>query len=1492
LNAKKYKFPLGLEAFGPKSSASRAKVNSGGISGKLGQKEKEFICRLSDLLDVDELECASILESYKEEKNIENDITSNNIELTMSMITVYYEERLSLLECIGALYKRSIDNDHPYFEIANASISDIASSNSFIQKLFGQFKQLVRSSVPLSVDSTPGWANIWVKQNLKEQKALLELVLLFSVEISVQPEFSFTVIQEMEANDFGLPQPFSYVVDQESEQLRSQVTSLCILLSVVVITPIKESTALMDSPVTIAKINQVALYLGYHKVHSPFLLAWTYFLSSLEVNLDQLTSSSYEPVKALLNGKQTVNKDMLAPRPFSRDSDDERIPHIQQAPNVYTRFMGRALALDVFDAVSTVAKNEVCSEENKNSLQHHFILRVLLKAFFTTTRPYFIPDDNYNSLVRAFCDVYKNQGYLCAMFWNRDFEDEQLSSLLNLARSRFPFSFENFISIATALSGSNESRESAEAVFNYLKTMPVMTVMTKRSGFLEQIDLNGTSMLQITQPLIVVPESNLFPAIEIPAGTQGTLTSDMNQDERIVKFTTSYSGWYMLMCILARSVHLGNTVPNTFSVVDVDDKFLGKNPETIASILELIHRLLVNSPEIPEMLATEAETNGPMEEHPSRLITLLFSILNQNHKKSQAHVRVLTLAAECLTILLPYYRQPIWNYLHSAPIVPPVTASTALRFQRNSLQKSDIRSIVVNVECTSGRYPALIAFLDLVGALVHDIQNLPTHDGPQAKETLYLCLRYLMLDVFPSYSGWRYKQYSERLLIGSKLLDTFSEICTYFDVDGLKEIREGIFQHFLHDGGVYYASHLLDTLAEGANIANQMYKSNHIAEAQRVEKLTEKTFAFIQILLQYQLDSVKQGNSRTSILERLLLERTTGTNNPDFLLRIAKHIYYTHNIQIPIQATQVISLMCQIVATWENVPNFVQYLGTTEQARQVIRKYLDIAKGHSQNELLLASIWKFFTLALEVQPVLSVLFLETSSSEELNSALLSTNPTSNGKPASALDAAINMLTHWKEFATKKPTVLSNITRFIAVFWETAFDHSEGIQAGRNNASLWTSLQQILEYQVDGGFDITNESNQDEAVRCICCVNLSHAYVMRIVTLELHLMAGGSEKKKLASGVQTLLTTLSQSAKLDQLRRASTKNSYDGALKSRMEAEVLTLNGYTSDSFGSKSGLICKVLLNGWSDCGKLGQSRQYGSSYIYDLNVIKKRSYSRIGSCVNETNEGVEKLLSIVCQVNYNDSIANSEVAILRSFKTFIETASCHTGDVIFKTDDSLFGFIKNLAEQAAHETRNDGVTLTQYSLMIDFIRGLVEDWIVRGYNKVVNNDSSVRKTYADQVFDVLSTSCNLLDHENFTVMNSIHDRTAIRFHRPLLEIIMLSLDTLFTIVSSFTSTRSTEDQFKTCITTLLTVTCESFHVLVIKAGSYSAPGSSIPEQVAESCIKDVTVVVSLLQKLVHPTYKISEEVWLNVFEKHNTIPSLLNLFYGGVQLIVKEVDR
>ena len=75
-------------------------------------------------------------------------------------------------------------------------------------------------------------------------------------------------------------------------------------------------------------------------------------------------------------------------------------------------------------------------------------------------------------------------------------------------------------------------------------------------------------------------------------------------------------------------------------------------------------------------------------------------------------------------------------------------------------------------------------------------------------------------------------------------------------------------------------------------------------------------------------------------------------------------------------------------------------------------------------------------------------------------------------------------------------------------------------------------------------------------------------------------------------------------------------------------------------------------------------------------------------------------------------------------------------------------------------------------------------------------------------------------------------------------------------------------------------------------SNAINAEGAQVAASVQESCIKDVTVVVSLLIELISSKYKIPEAVWLNVFAKHQTFSNVLNLFKAGIALVVDEVDR
>ncbi|KAI7903512.1 nucleoporin subcomplex protein binding to Pom34-domain-containing protein [Cokeromyces recurvatus] len=1606
LEEKKNQLKLGLEAFSEPSTQARSKLNTGssitvdGKTIKLDQNEKDLIIKLSDILNLNELQCASLWDIYRQaNKNTLSQLNNDNneqqkvelrenIQLIMNVINFYFEERIALLECIGSLQRISLDNDHPYSFIANDAIKklqDVDNTRPFAERLFSQYSKLVRKNIFSKTQFFSGWALILSKQILKEQKSLLDIIFLFSLTESFSTEFILSIIKEFEADSFGQLQAFGYVLDEEGVMLRERVSSICILLSANIIVPSTlnidvhlnpsaTEQSLINSPNIIAKINQVAAYLGDRQEHSVFLLAWSFFLTCIDsaINNEQTPPTNYVEIVNLLEGKQNISTDILIDRPIVNgaafDVSTQRTISIKQAPQLDRILLGRSLKLNVFNVISSILESDVCSEEDVNCLGYRSVLCTLLKSFLSVTRPYFIPPESYSSLINAYCLLYQNQPELCTMFWTKDFNRKNPSSLLATARGRFPVFFTDFTRLLASLAGvPNEDASmnngiSATSVYEYLCEIPSITVVLGSSIDVTACEENGEVVTYANQPIRVTHQLDSVSSVVIPQGTRG-LFLNTSDDQHVIQYDYHYSGWHMLISVLASFITAN--LNSTIDIQDDENNIQGKNLEAINSILELIYSVLSSNPKLATTLVDHIEMTARTADDSTGmpiLISILCQTLNYCSTIKPYPIPILTLVLRCLTLLLPHYRNHIWSYLKIAPILP-TTNTSFIKFVSSSYKSStsaQILEIVSKVECNAGRYPVLLAFLDLVQALVRDIQrdwwiqenneDVSLLNRQYQVEVLYVCLYYIMSDVFPSYSHWRYKKLSERFLIGIKILSILIEIVRDFKEPvtsnmklSLNSIREGVFNNFLYEGGVYHISPLVNIISDGAVTANTLYKANHPKEAQRIEKLTELTLIFVKILLQHRLQQIKSGTVVTeSILERLLLERSTGGNSSDFLLRVARHIQYHHTISLPIQATYVLSLLCRTISTWKNVPNFVQYFGGTDQVHAIIRTYLEKAKDANQNEVLLTSIWQLITVLLETQPSLAILFLDCgdfimpspksavrllSNENKSNSSAISTNSVD-----SAIRAAVDILGQWETLLIEKPTVMSNVLRFLATFWKTAFDHYALVERTRVDSAIWDIFDKVL-FNPSCETDITADHIQsldiitgtdvdkhlDTHVRRLCCLNLSKAFIMRIIAYEVHLTASNTLKdssdvsQKLPAGLKNLIIKISETNKLLSLRDSFVKNDFNPATIRAAEASAEML--LQTIGVDHPENILVKMARIGFADDDAAGEARQYGDSYLYDYHLASTRVYSLYKDieskhedvnynsvvltpdvqAVLELKQFANQFLQNTLLANHNSSIVDSQIILLRSFKSFIETCSRRVNDLIWTQKDTrnsnLFNFIKRLIGSAQQETRDDGVTLTSYSILIQFIRNLIEDWINANSGVVTGNDTNARKEYKNKTYELLSALCSLLDRENYALFNSICDTTAIRFHRPLLESIMLCLRTLNGTIEDLSPFSSSGLEFESCLSSLLTVVCSSFHVLVIKAGSYSAATSLVSEEVLESCIKDVTIVISLIEEMISPKYKFSPDIWLEIFEKSNTIPSLLSLFYNGVEIVVKEIN-
>ncbi|KAF7721290.1 hypothetical protein EC973_004966 [Apophysomyces ossiformis] len=1613
---------LGLDVFTQPSSQSRSKVTTSGTSvsveGKtinLDQAEKDFVCKLSDFLNLNELQCVSLWEAFRNDNGIKRDATEQykmdeDLDLLMRVTAYYHDDRIALLQCIASLLRISYIESHPYNHIANDNVetiqNNVKNGKTFIDRLLAQLSALVRTQVPSQFYTFTSWAIIWAKQNLKEQKALLEIIFLVHLKTLCPASLALSLLQEFEASSFGMRQEFGYVLDKEGDVLRSEVSNLCILVavqslnlarlrSVDVLQQQAEDNDVLDSPDTIVKINEVLAFLGESSEHSVILLAWSYFLGCMDYILeDQTYPTRYANVRKLLDGQLDVTTaSLLASRPATRGISldqhvNNRTPSIKQVRQMYRLYAGRALKLDVFDHLANILQSSICDEDDAENYQYRCVLRELLNGFLSTTRPAFLPPNSYSSLVDCTCLLFENEPDLCAQFWTEDFGKEGLSSLLFTVSNRFPVNFLDFTRLLSSLSGADDdtelSAESAKRVFQYLQSLSTLTVPVKSTVSLALSEEGEAIVALPEQPVRITVDYPLLKGVAIPAGLRGALVS-ASEDTRVVQWSINSSAWHFLVAVLAGFCKRDSS-PAGLDVERLEEQLSGQDIEVVHSILNLIRKLLRANRALATELVQHVDaicgkssaTSVPSSQRV--LISLLRDTLIHCSLIHPLPINTITSTLQCLTALLPFYREDIWELLQTAPILPRSNANHQISSRYAPLSTSvnplsQIHNIVAKVECVTGQYTLLLAFLDLVTALVRDIQRgWWVGDQEEASrqhqvEVLYLCLHYLMLDVYPSYSGWRYKKLSERFTIGSKVLTIFIEVVRYFKDSAsqptgklsLSGLRDGIMNNFLYDGGAYHISPLLNTVSDGATIANNLYHTGRTKEASRAEKLTELTFVFIKLLLKRRVEVIaEKPASRESTLERLMLEQATGTNRPDFLLRIMKHISYQHNTILRILATNIATLLVRIVSAWKTVPNLVQYLGSSDQAQEIIRSYLEIAQDHSQSERLLASVWNMLTEFLKTQPSLAILFLECGDyimpspksavkllQEEKKSANTGAGSGAVPNTESAVRAAVDILTHWQMLSVDKPTALSNILRFLSTFWETAFDHYAIVQRTRSDNALWHALEEILlnpsDVEVPVSMDLDSEdlglavdrydnkepmdpqtSSRSKKVRRLCCSNISKASVMRIMSYEVHLTAGSdiaagraSTSKvsdKLPAGLKSLLSKISEPSKMSFVRNAFIRNSFDSEITSTTQQNAQTLLGIIGVTDDTQ--LLCKLGPVGSGDDDTEGEDRQYGDSYLYDYRIAESRIrslYEDIAKkynvtdiedvivtpevlAVQEVKKASVRFLTDIRFANHNVSIVDSEIVLLKSFKTFMEVCSGHVGDFMWSckpSDAVLFDFLMGVIQQAAVDKREDGVALTVYSILIDFIRSLTEDWIHSNRSVLLGNDKNLKRQYSEKAFTLLVKFSELLKRENFCVMGSVFNRSGVSFHRPLLEATMLTLHTLRGVYGKKTELMMNIDStgLIECISHLLDVTCESFHVLVLKAAAYSTATDAAGEAMAEECMKDVTVTIGLLEEMINPIYMLPHTIWLTTFSRHETLAALLKLLYGGIQIVVSEVQ-
>jgi hypothetical protein len=302
--------------------------------------------------------------------------------------------------------------------------------------------------------------------------------------------------------------------------------------------------------------------------------------------------------------------------------------------------------------------------------------------------------------------------------------------------------------------------------------------------------------------------------------------------------------------------------------------------------------------------------------------------------------------------------------------------------ERTSRHTNAIRNVLLSVECTMGRYPVTLAFLDLLATLLPFMHIAPfANSQSNLSSEFYPWLSYLRTDIFASYETWRYTKLLERWEIGIKVLSMFSGIMVDVPVttrehDQAKKaknfmVRDSLLESLLYDSSFHHA--LLNIVGTGTKTLESLFNARKVKEAQTLEMLVAMGLSVLERVL-----LAKEGASVSSLEHSIFTRsRYIGKENTTFVLILATYIYYTYNVQLPLLATRLLTILCRTAlsdnATNVRYPSIIGYL--TNQTSPLQSNFLSRLKDPRENEDLRVAILRLVIQALETQPGLADLFL-------------------------------------------------------------------------------------------------------------------------------------------------------------------------------------------------------------------------------------------------------------------------------------------------------------------------------------------------------------------------------------------------------------------------------------------------------------------------------------------------------------------------------------
>ncbi|KIJ57226.1 hypothetical protein M422DRAFT_219126 [Sphaerobolus stellatus SS14] len=1391
-----------VDPYGPSSAASRKKVESGtitldgGATVSVPKESRDAVWAISRMLHLDEVDAFILWKTFLRNRGLPSTIdTPTDEDILAHFIPFYFEERLSLLRCMMALLQAKDDLDNDIHSVAKENIDKIISKpRDFASSIGKQYLRRSKQPLPEAIMKDPRNASRYAKQSVREQAIMLELLFWTLSECGLHDGSLTEEIYKIayESNLGADQQNGSLLLDEEGVQIVRDMETLWTLVLVELLQidqllvkdnaeTTKDSTLLVAFPEYITK-TQDLIFTNATSRHGCVLLAWACLLAHLS-DMDPAENSAYEAIIATAGER------------FRQISTHILQPEFRLFQNMQSTLTSSSLF------VTSAAISSGSPITYPNSGAYRFVYKTLLMGLSQLVQTEFIPD--FDGLIDVWVALFGTgeesvAARICRNYWDYDYKVlPARRGIFDVARSRFPVQVAPLLRLlrATAGTGSLDTNPIAtdEAnrkicgyyVYHYFLRLPTFTQVISVSA--------RTGPSAIYEPLIDadlytggVMYRNLhsvrFPGgTVLPRGSSSRLLSTVTDpnDPVVVEWERQHSGWRILLEILRDYVkridrHRSNdnhqTADNTLTLQEVGVEHL-EGDQLVTDALDLIRTVVHGNEEIMTELMNELETIPPGHRAGPDLVEVTTRILEDElsrsaRRRDATSSRLITSAVGVLTALLslPKYAYRVWPFLRSSSLV----------FGSDS--QSGTPSLLASERAT-GKYDMTTSLIGLVRALFDQaISSLITSDPvmqPLKEVVLLRAVKFVHRELWVEHSAWKYAKLGDRFEIGRQISSLYGDILRNCPPSSSKEdgafagIVQFIMDAFLFRASTASISPLVYAISTGDELLDSLTRARSSSDSSRtLVFLLEGHVRLTRLLLDRKFAS--PFSTKLSLLEQALcvgivggaisLDSRRSKHDPvDVLTTYVQ--YRLPKSTLPVQSVKLLSSLCRSLASADiTPPSIVAHLSDAES---IAAAFIRIIRNPWDDLRLRNALWHFVTLTVDVQPALASLFVRGQFHIPDDKGKEKEKDEKDAKNAdvfndsSAVKAASESLGHWEALWEANPQLLTSVLRFLEVVWRHVREHKATLEPTRTDKAFWEALASIggrelgpaPEFNTKEVVDYEGHTHSDcyPGVLSYAYRTRAKAHAIQIMALDIEFALANrkSSDKALVKPISFQIAEryFTSKEELNDHISEAIANYYDSGCHKRLAHDI-------QHAFPTLANLQTQENT----------EEREYGDDYIFPTVLIRTR-------ILYSDEDDAEDLRHKIYTVNLNMSLADSEVALTRSWKRLLQVAC-----PLLRGSAAIREYALSVAETVsgdiASETRSGAPMVTIHAERLAVLLGLMEiAWFIPPAPAAAKKET--------QLFVSLLTHIqNLVTSEFFPPAAALRSDRTTRFHRVIVQLI------------------------------------------------------------------------------------------------------------------------